>query len=223
MQEFKRATFHKESTEESDVQGTFVFEPLERGFGTTIGNAVCRVLMMNLPGSGVVGFTIEGADPNATTVAGILEDVTGILLNVKALKLTSDSDQLETLTISKEGPAIVTAADLICPEEVDITDPDQPICTLEKGASLNMNLYVANGIGFKSASENREAYSLPEEAIAIDTPSLQSVHHNCAADAARNPSGKLHAGQPVFIRFYRNLGKHCACPSRNSFPFYGYV
>ena len=169
MQEFKRATFHKESTEESDVQGTFVFEPLERGFGTTIGNAVCRVLMMNLPGSGVVGFTIEGADPNATTVAGILEDVTGILLNVKALKLTSDSDQLETLTISKEGPAIVTAADLICPEEVDITDPDQPICTLEKGASLNMNLYVANGIGFKSASENREAYSLPEEAIAIDT------------------------------------------------------
>lgn len=169
MQEFKRAIFHKDGTEETAEKGSFVFEPLERGFGTTIGNAVCNVLMMNLPGSGVVGFKIDGLEPNALLAPGILEDVTGITLNIKSLKFTDDFDHVEKVSISKTGPAIITAADIICPEEIDVVDPGQVICTLEKDAELDMDLYIANGVGFKSAQENREEYGLADDVIAIDT------------------------------------------------------
>ncbi|TGY64285.1 DNA-directed RNA polymerase subunit alpha [Dubosiella muris] len=169
MQEFKRATFHKEYIDEENNSASFVFEPLERGFGTTIGNAVCRVLMTNLPGSGVIGYKISGTPADAMTSPGILEDITGITLNVKALQFTSELDKPETVHISKIGPAIITAADIVCPEEIDMVDPNQIVCTLEKDAILDMELYVANGIGFKSAAENREEFKLPEDVIAVDT------------------------------------------------------
>lgn len=169
MQEFKRATFHKEFIDEENNSASFVFEPLERGFGTTVGNAVCRVLMTNLPGTGVVGFEIAGTDLDAVVSNGILEDMTGIMLNVKALQFTSDLDEVGKVHITKIGPAIITAADIVCPEEIDILDPNQIVCTLEKDAVLDMDLYIANGIGFKSAAENREEFSLPESVRAVDT------------------------------------------------------
>ena len=146
MQEFKRATFHKEYIDEENNSASFVFEPLERGFGTTIGNAVCRVLMTNLPGSGVIGYKISGTPADAMTSPGILEDITGITLNVKALQFTSELDKPETVHISKIGPAIITAADIVCPEEIDMVDPNQIVCTLEKDAILDMELYVAMGV-----------------------------------------------------------------------------
>lgn len=169
MQEFKRAAFHKEYIDEENNSASFVFEPLERGFGTTIGNAVCRVLTTNLPGTGVVGYKIEGTPADAVVAKGILEDITGITLNIKALQCTSDLDEVGKVHISKIGPAIITAADIVCPEEIDILDPNQIVCTLEKDAILDMDLYIANGIGFKSAKENRVEFSLPEDVIAIDT------------------------------------------------------
>lgn len=103
MQEFKRATFHKEFIDEENNSASFVFEPLERGFGTTVGNAVCRVLMTNLPGTGVVGFEIAGTDPDAVVSNGILEDMTGIMLNVKALQFTSDLDESERFTLRRSA------------------------------------------------------------------------------------------------------------------------
>ena len=130
---------------------------------------MCRVLMTNLPGSGVIGYKISGTPADAMTSPGILEDITGITLNVKALQFTSGLDKPETVHISKIGPAIITAADIVCPEEIDMVDPNQIVCTLEKDAILDMELYVANGIGFKSAAENREEFKLPEDVIAVDT------------------------------------------------------
>ncbi|WP_290457444.1 DNA-directed RNA polymerase subunit alpha [Faecalibaculum rodentium] len=169
MQEFERATFHKESQEDRLDKAVFLFEPLERGFGTTIGNAICRIMRSNLPGTGIVGFQIEGMEPGDTTISGLLEDTTALILNLKALMLTGDVDEAVQLQVHKKGPAIITAADIICPEEVEVSDPDQIICTLEKGADLNMDLYAARGTGYKSESDNRKNWHLPEDVQAIDT------------------------------------------------------
>nr|WP_286139829.1 DNA-directed RNA polymerase subunit alpha [Faecalibaculum rodentium] len=169
MQEFERATFHKESQEDRLDKAVFLFEPLERGFGTTIGNAICRTMRSNLPGTGIVGFQIEGMEPGDTTISGLLEDTTALILNLKALMLTGDVDEAVQLQGHKKGPAIITAADIICPEEVEVSDPDQIICTLEKGADLNMDLYAARGTGYKSESDNRKNWHLPEDVQAIDT------------------------------------------------------
>lgn len=169
MQEFERASFRKESQEESINKATFVFEPLERGFGTTIGNVICRTMRSNLPGTAVAGFRIEGMEPGDTTIDGILEDTTALILNLKALMLTGDVDEAVKLQVHKKGPALITAADIICPEEVEVSDPDQVICTLEKGAELNMDLYAARGTGYKSAKDNRETWHLPADVTAIAT------------------------------------------------------
>lgn len=169
MQEFERATFHKESQEDRLDKAVFLFEPLERGFGTTIGNAICRTMRSNLPGTGIVGFQIEGMEPGDTTISGLLEDTTALILNLKALMLTGDVDEAVQLQVHKKGPAIITAADIICPEEVEVSDPDHIICTLEKGADLNMDLYAARGTGYKSESDNRKNWHLPEDVQAIDT------------------------------------------------------
>ncbi len=169
MQDFERATFHKESQEDRLDKAVFLFEPLERGFGTTIGNAICRTMRSNLPGTGIVGFQIEGMEPGDTTISGLLEDTTALILNLKALMLTGDVDEAVQLQVHKKGPAIITAADIICPEEVEVSDPDQIICTLEKGADLNMDLYAARGTGYKSESDNRKNWHLPEDVQAIDT------------------------------------------------------
>ena len=123
----------------------------------------------NLPGTGIVGFQIEGMEPGDTTISGLLEDTTALILNLKALMLTGDVDEAVQLQVHKKGPAIITAADIICPEEVEVSDPDQIICTLEKGADLNMDLYAARGTGYKSESDNRKNWHLPEDVQAIDT------------------------------------------------------
>ena len=170
MHEFERASFHQETVDEEKNQASFVFEPLERGFGTTIGNAICQILLSELPGTGVVGYKAEGLDPASPVFDKVEEDVTGLTLKAKALKLNSDSDELQTLHISKQnGPCTVTAADLDCPEDVEVVDPDQVICTLKNGQSLEMDLFIANSIGYKSASDNVKEFKLPADAVAVDT------------------------------------------------------
>ena len=103
MQEFERATFHKESQEDRLDKAVFLFESLERGFGTTIGNAICRTMRSNLPGTGIVGFQIEGMEPGDTTISGLLEDTTALILNLKALMLTGDVDEESCITYEEQG------------------------------------------------------------------------------------------------------------------------
>ena len=127
-------------------------------------------MLSELSGTGVVGFKAEGLDPSSPVFDKVEEDVTGLTLKAKALKLNSDSDELQTLHISKQnGPCTVTAADLVCPEDVEVMDPEQVICHLKEGQSLEMDLYVANSIGYKSASDNVKEFNLPAEAVAVDT------------------------------------------------------
>lgn len=168
MQEFERALFHKESVDEENNKGSYVFEPLERGFGTTVGSTLCNVMLSNLPGCAIIGYRVEGLNEEKTSVEGLLEDVTTLSLHIKELRLNCQQEGVFTLHISKKGPATVQAADIICPEEVTIKDPEQVICNLEKGNSLEMDLFVTNGFGYKSALENEKDYALDVDTIALD-------------------------------------------------------
>lgn len=171
MQEFERASFHQEKISEDGMQAKFLFEPLERGFGITVGNAICRTLLSTLPGMAVVGIEAEGMDPNNPVFDAIEEDVTRLKLNSKALQFAGEPDGLEKLHISKTGPAVITAADIICPESVDVCDPDQVLCHLKDGQKLEMDLFAASGIGYKSAAENRAEFKeeFSDQVIPLDS------------------------------------------------------
>ena len=112
-----------------------MFEPLERGFGTTIGNALRRVLLSSLPGAAVFSIKVDGVYHEFTSIPGIVEDVTAIILNIKTLVMSIQDDEIYTLRISKQGPGAVTGADIICPEGVEVISKDLHICTLEEGGT----------------------------------------------------------------------------------------
>ena len=138
MQKFERAHFEVKEFVDSENYGKFVIEPLERGFGQTIGNALRRVLLSSLPGAAVFSIKVDGIYHEFTSIPGVVEDVTAIILNIKTLILDIDNDEVYTLRISKKGPGEVTAADIQCPEGVTVLNPDLHICTMEEGGVLEM-------------------------------------------------------------------------------------
>ena len=152
-------------------------EPLERGFGITLGNALRRVLLASLPGAAVVGIKIEGVQHEFSTIPGVKEDVTEIILNLKCLALkttTTDCSFRKVINIKKQGPCVVYAKDIDTDAEVEVLNPDLYICTLDEGAVLDAELYVGRGRGYVSAEKNKEVnkdmkLSFPIGYIPIDS------------------------------------------------------
>lgn len=174
MQKFERANFEVKEYNEAENYGKFVFEPLERGFGTTIGNALRRVLLSSLPGAAVFSIKIDGVFHEFTSVPGVVEDVTLMILNIKKLimKIDYNDDEIYTLRISKQGPCEVTGADIICPEGVEILSKDLHIATVEEGATLEMELQAKIGRGYVNADVNKglyEGYNQPVGTIYTDS------------------------------------------------------
>ena len=167
MQKFERAHFEVKEYDESQHYGKFVFEPLERGFGTTIGNALRRVLLSSLPGAAVFSIKVDGVYHEFTSIPGIVEDVTSIILNIKTLVMSIQDDEIYTLRISKQGPGAVTGADIICPEGVEVISKDLHICTLEEGGMLEMELQARIGRGYVSADTNKQLYQTPNQPLGI--------------------------------------------------------
>jgi DNA-directed RNA polymerase subunit alpha len=134
-------------------EAEIVIEPLERGYGMTLGNSLRRILLSSLQGAAITAFKIEGVLHEFTTIPGILEDVTDIVLNLKTIgvRLNSDTPRKIRLNISRSGP--VKAGDLLCPSEVEILDPEIIICTLAEGGKLNMELTVESGKGYVPAAQ----------------------------------------------------------------------
>ncbi|HLV49878.1 MAG TPA: DNA-directed RNA polymerase subunit alpha [Erysipelothrix sp.] len=155
MNKFERALFEIKEFDETSNYGKFVIEPLEGGFGMTIGNALRRVLLSSLPGAAVHSVKIEGAHHEFETIAGIGEDVTGIVLNVKDLILTILDDETYTLRISQKGPKVVTGADIECPANVEVVNKDQIIATLAEGAMLEMEMKARKSRGYVSSDDNK--------------------------------------------------------------------
>lgn len=156
MQKFERADFEVKEYVESENYGKFVLSPLERGFGTTIGNALRRVLLSSLPGAAVFSIKVDGVYHEFTTIPGIREDVSMIILQLKQLVMTIEDDDVYDLQISAKGPCTITAGDIICPAQVEILTKDLEIAHLEKDVTLEMELKAKNGRGYVSADINKQ-------------------------------------------------------------------
>ncbi len=165
MQKFERANFEVKEYVESEHYGKFVIEPLERGFGTTIGNALRRVLLSSLPGAAVYSIKIDGVYHEFTSIPGVEEDVTMMILNIKKLIMKIENDDVFTLRISAKGPMTVTAGDIICPTGVEVLNTDLEIAHLEEGATLEMELKARNGRGYVSADRNKALYQGASQGI----------------------------------------------------------
>ena len=155
MQKFERADFEVAEYVDSENYGKFVLSPLERGFGTTIGNALRRVLLSSLPGAAVFSIKVDGVYHEFTTISGVREDVSMIILNLKKLVMKIEDDEVYDLQISAKGPCTITAGDIICPAQVEIMNKDLEIAHLEKDVSLEMELKAKNGRGYISADINK--------------------------------------------------------------------
>ena len=155
MQKFERADFEVAEYVDSENYGKFVLSPLERGFGTTIGNALRRVLLSSLPGAAVFSIKVDGVYHEFTTTSGVREDVSMIILNLKKLVMKIEDDEVYDLQISAKGPCTITAGDIICPAQVEILNKDLEIAHLEKDVSLEMELKAKNGRGYISADINK--------------------------------------------------------------------
>lgn len=141
---------------ENSNYGKFELEPLERGFGTTLGNALRRVMLSSMPGSAIVAVKIDGVMHEFQTIDGVVEDVTAIILNLKNIVVKNDSDEVQTLKLSVHEERTVTAADIECTPEVEILNKDQEIATLSKGGKLDMEFIISNGRGYVQSSENKK-------------------------------------------------------------------
>ena len=128
-----------------------VIEPLERGFGHTLGNAMRRILMSSIPGASVIAVKIDGVLHEYSTIKGVQEDVIDILLNLKDLPVRLNDRAEVTLSINKKGPCVVTAADIETEHDAEIVDPDHFICTVSKEGSVEMTLTVRQGRGYETA------------------------------------------------------------------------
>ena len=143
------------SVEESKDYGKYIIEPLERGYGTTLGNSLRRVLLASLPGTAVSDIQIDGVLHEFSAVDGVIEDVTQIVLNVKKLKLKSYADDSLKAEIDVVGPATVTANDIKADDDLEILDPEQFICTVAEGGHLHMQMTIKNGRGYTPAEQNK--------------------------------------------------------------------
>ena len=155
MIEIERPKIETETLSEDGTNGRFVVEPLERGFGITLGNSLRRVLLSSLPGVAPISIKIEGVVHEFSTVPGVKEDVTEIVLNIKGLIATLHCDGPKTVEINAEGPCVVTAGSIKSDSEVEILNPDMHIATLSDGAKLNMEITLDRGRGYIPAERNK--------------------------------------------------------------------
>ncbi|MFT5369622.1 MAG: DNA-directed RNA polymerase subunit alpha [Candidatus Latescibacterota bacterium] len=162
----------------TDVYGKFTVQPLERGFGTTIGNALRRVLLASIEGAAVKAAKIEGVQHEFTVIDGVVEDVTEIILNLKEVCIRVHSDDDKVIHVKKEGPGELTAADLQVDADIEIMNPEQYIASLDKDGILDMELTVGKGRGFVLAEQNKSA-DHPMGTIALDTAfsPVRKVHY----------------------------------------------
>ncbi|MBU5627978.1 DNA-directed RNA polymerase subunit alpha [Oscillibacter sp. MSJ-2] len=135
--------------------GKYVVEPLERGYGTTLGNALRRVMLSSLPGTAATSIKIAGVQHEFSTIPGVKEDVTEIVLNIKGLLTKLHSEGGKTVYIEAVGPCEVTAGDIKSDGEVEVLNPDMHIATLDNGATLNMEITLSHGRGYVSADHNK--------------------------------------------------------------------
>ena len=170
MLQFEKPIYKITDSVESNFYGRFELEPLERGFGTTIGNALRRVMLSSLPGSAISSIKIDGVLHEFQTIDGVYEDVTTIILNLKGVVFKNHSNETKTVRINTTKEGEITAGDIECDADVEVINKDKVIATLSKGASLNIEMTVTNGRGYVKSEENKKLYDIKKAGvIAIDS------------------------------------------------------
>lgn len=170
MLQFEKPIYKITDSVESNFYGRFELEPLERGFGTTIGNALRRVMLSSLPGSAISSIKIDGVLHEFQTIEGVYEDVTTIILNLKGVvfKNYSNEPKIVRINTSKEGE--ITAGDIEHDADIEVINKDKVIATLSKGATLNMEMTITNGRGYVRSEDNKKIHDIKKAGvIAIDS------------------------------------------------------
>lgn len=166
MIEFEKPNITK--VDESTNYGKFVVEPLERGYGTTLGNSLRRILLSSLPGAAISSIQIDGVLHEFSTIDDVLEDVTQIILNIKKLALKMNTDEDKNIEIDVNGPAKVTAADIVADPDVEVLNPEQYICTVADGGHFHVRMTVKKGRGYVAADQNKSD-DMPIGVLPIDS------------------------------------------------------
>ena len=188
MFDFEKPNIEIAEISEDKKYGKFVVEPLERGYGTTLGNSLRRIMLSSLPGSAVSQVKIDGVLHEFSSISGVKEDVTEIIMNVKslAIKNNSDTNEPKTAYIEFEGEGVITAADIQTDADIEILNPEQVIATLSGGADSKfyMELTITNGRGYVSADKNKSD-DLPIGVIAVDSIYTPVERVNMAVENTR--------------------------------------
>lgn len=186
LEKIEKPEIETEELKSNGTYGRFVLEPLERGYGITLGNSLRRVLLSSLPGVAVTSVKIDGVHHELTTIPGVKEDVTEIILNLKGLTAKLYGEGPKTVYIEAEGECEVTAADIKADSEVDILVPDMHIATLGAGAKLYMEIVIDRGRGYVSAEKNKSLMSnAPIGIIAVDSIYTPVLKVNYTVDNTR--------------------------------------
>ena len=182
MIEFEKPNITK--IDENKDYGVFVVEPLERGYGTTLGNSLRRVLLASLPGAAVTSINIEGVLHEFDTVPGVREDVMQIILNVKGIAVKSYVQDEKIIELDVEGPAEITAGDILTDSDIEIVNPDHYLFTIGEGASLKATLTVNSGRGYVPADQNKKD-DAPVGTLAVDSIYTPVTKVNYQVEPAR--------------------------------------
>jgi len=170
MLQFEKPIYKITDSIENNFYGRFELEPLERGFGTTIGNALRRVMLSSLPGSAISSVKIDGVLHEFQTMDGVYEDVTTIILNLKGVVFKNHSNESKVVRINTTKAGEVTAADIEHDADIEVINTDKVICHLSEGASLNMEMTVTNGHGYVRSEDNKKIHDIKKVGeIAVDS------------------------------------------------------
>lgn len=182
MIEFEKPNITK--IDENKDYGKFVIEPLERGYGTTLGNSLRRVLLASLPGAAVTSINIDGVLHEFDTVPGVREDVMQIILNIKGIAVKSYVEDEKIIELDVEGPAEVTAGDILTDSDIEIVNPDHYLFTIGEGSSLKATMTVNSGRGYVPADENKKD-NAPFGTLAVDSIYTPVTKVNYQVEPAR--------------------------------------
>ena len=182
MIEFEKPNITK--IDENKDYGKFVIEPLERGYGTTLGNSLRRVLLASLPGAAVTSINIDGVLHEFDTVPGVREDVMQIILNIKGIAVKSYVEDEKIIELDVEGPAEITAGDVLTDSDIEIVNPDHYLFTISEGSSLKATMTVNSGRGYVPADENKKD-NAPVGTLAVDSIYTPVTKVNYQVEPAR--------------------------------------
>jgi len=175
MLKFEKPDYKVKEYIKDSHYGRFELEPLERGFGTTLGNALRRVMLSSLPGDAITSVKIDGVAHEFQKIDGVVEDVTAIVLNLKRIVVKNHAaGEDKVIRLTKNTPGVVTAADIEADADIEILNPEQEIATLVEGGSLNMEMTIGTGRGYVVADENKKLFA--QDKTKVNTIAIDSLY-----------------------------------------------